>query len=321
MKKFVVFMLLALLSIISVSQVVADYELPGDVIDIPSPSAGIDPCLTDAGSGVVGFTPCDPCSIDAGSGHVGFDPCDPCVALGADTPHITFDPCDPCESIDLDSSFILPGMISLEYSEIETSDLDAFMGDFEDDCDEDDETTDKGPDESDIDADGILDEDDNCPTDYNPVQENTWGTGAGDACEKPYRSDNGLVFGFFGSEGVGLYGFCTEEGCQFIANAFVADFAEIMSSGDYEDSGNYSPELEGGKVLNIEEGNPSSMTVLYVVGTDEAGNPIYQINVYLLQQKLGENGETEIFPMLVDDDINITVEPDGSWTWVDKHPN
>jgi hypothetical protein len=91
-------------------------------------------------------------------------------------------------------------------------------------------------------------------------------------------------------------------------------------AGDAQDAGDYAPEFAGGKVLNIEDGPPKSMTVLFQVGTDADGNPIYQINVYLIQQQLVD-GESVDLPVLVDDDFTVTVDGDGNWTWYDKHPN
>lgn len=364
MRKFVVLMLFALLSIASVSQVMADYQLPSDTIDIPQPNSI--PCDLDAGQGNIGGStlpdccdytstgqgyigtlcdpcivlngnigdPCDPscdldspsinnvdfddcCELSAGQGYIGVED-DPCIIIicviggGGDAP----DCCDLEFDID-DIGSVAPNTISFDYQEPQITNLDSIFGIIPD-CDDD---SVQPKNDSDIDADGILDENDNCPTDYNPDQANTWGTGAGNACEIPYRSDNNLVFGFFGSSDIGFYGFCSEEGCQYIATVSPANFAGIMSSDDYQDAGDYAPELTGGKVLNTEDGTPSSLTVLFQVGTDADGNPIYQINVYILQQKLGEDGETEVFPMLVDDDVNITVKADGTWTWWDKNPN
>ena len=41
----------------------------------------------------------------------------------------------------------------------------------------------QGPPESDIDADGVPDNEDNCVNDFNPTQEDTDGDGIGNACD------------------------------------------------------------------------------------------------------------------------------------------
>ncbi|GEM_PF-6002997 len=315
MKKMTVVLLSVLLSMMSISHVLADYDSSLDVID-PIQGLAVEDCedLTsrDSSPYIGAVIPVEPPEDDCED----FDPCE--ILPGLDTgilPEFVSNDLSSFEATSGDEIEGLPPVIIIDGCEDE---VEIVIIEQSDDNDSD---GDAEPEPSDIDGDGIIDAEDNCVFSPNSDQADSFGTEAGDACESPYRSDNSLVFGFFGSDGVGLYGFCSEEGCRYIATALVDDFANIMASDAYEDAGNYAPELEGGKVLNIETLDPSNMTVLFIVGNDQAGNSIYQLNVYLLMQKLTKDGETEIFPMLVDDDINITIAPDGTWTWRDKNPN
>lgn len=337
MKKVTVLMLFIMLSIVSISTVVADYQLPDDTVNIFDPVVGVlctstSPQGSDAQTinnrALIG----DPCCFGAipsdqtvdNNALVGGDPC--CLlAVPSDQTisnraHVgNFGDCfeDPCDSEEL-NHVIIPGTITLNSYDIEELDVDDTFGQpLEEECIEPKPNNDEEDDEPyDTDGDGLFDFEDNCPFIPNEDQKNTYGTQAGDACEETYRSENGLVYGFIGSDLIGFWGFCTEEGCQLIAGVNPVDFDNI--TGD--DAGEYGVDLEGGIILNLEEGDPTRLAVLYEIGTDD-GNTVYQINVYMLLQQLNDDGSVSAFPMLVDDDFTVVVDADGNWTWYDNNPN
>lgn len=338
MKKLNVFMLFILLCLASVSTVVADYRLPTATVDILDPVAGvlctsISPEDSDAQTinnrALIG----DPCCLLAVPSDETIDKralvgSDSCCLLAAPSDETISDRAlvgipldcfeDPCDSEELNHA-IIPEAIAFNGYGVEKLSFDDIFGEpIEDPCSIEKSNEEEDDDEPyDTDGDGYFDFEDNCPFVPNEDQLNTFGTQSGDACEEPYRSDNGLVYGFVGSELIGFWGFCTEDGCQLIVGVNPVDFDNI--TGD--DAGEYGDELEGGIILNLEEGNPTRMAVLYEIGTDDDGNTVYQINIYILLQQLNDDGSVSAFPMLVDDDFTVVVDADGNWTWYDNNPN
>jgi hypothetical protein len=153
-------------------------------------------------------------------------------------------------------------------------------------------------DEADVDGDGLAGVNDNCPTVFNPRQEDGWGSAAGDACDTDWYNHSGKgLSAFVQKNGVmHLHGNCTylTDGaprCPIIAainpSTFVpgADLAELTGA----DAGVWSVWLY----------------YLY----SENGVAVYQVNTY--------RSHTPQPDTLVDDELEIHISA-GSWRWLHR---
>lgn len=307
---------------------VAFHAGPSGLVDNPQ----YDPDKADCGDPCVAFYAGPSGLVDNPQYNPDKGDCgDPCVGFHAgptgrvDNPSVDPDltDCgDPCLA-SFSPSAHLAQSIAFYGSKDQTSTLDQFLTPPTD-CGDDEPKKEKKKDKDepkDDDGDGTLDNQDNCPGVKNPDQSDNFGTEAGDACEDTYTSNNEILWGFVSEDSVGFYGFCDEnDDCQFIGYVQPSQFNEQINNDDLEDAGNYDSLLAGGKVLTIIEGEPTRMTVLFAIGTDLDGNIIFQVNMYEMVEKT-RNGETYIFPYLVDDNFTIIVNEDGSWEWFDRIPN
>ena len=148
----------------------------------------------------------------------------------------------------------------------------------------------------DPDGDGIPNSRDNCPHDFNPDQEDGWGSAMGDLCDTDWynRTGNGLS-GFEQKDGrFHLHGNCI----------YLADGApRCPVIGDFDPSA-FTPDAMPLTITSDEAGEWS--VVVHYLHSNH-GYPVYQVNVYSSNPPQPDT--------LVDDRLEFHVQTDGSWQW------
>ena len=138
----------------------------------------------------------------------------------------------------------------------------------------------------DADGDGVPDDLDNCPSVFNPGQEDGWGSDAGDACDIEWYDRTGLgLSGFEQKDGTyHLHGNCT----------FLADGAAVCPI-----IARFDPRLFSTEDIAVEFTTPEAggWTVWVFYLHSNRGADVYQVNIY-------DNG------VLVDDTLEIHVSGD-----------
>ena len=148
---------------------------------------------------------------------------------------------------------------------------------------------------NDPDGDGIVGDRDNCPYDFNPDQEDGWGSPMGDLCDTEWYNRTGQgVAGFVQKDGVfHLHGNCLSlaDGaprCPVIAAFDPATFDQAMMSRE------------------ITSDNAGTWSVWLYFLHNHDGVDVYQVNVYSTQPPQPDT--------LVDDQLEIHVQQ-GDWQW------
>lgn len=148
----------------------------------------------------------------------------------------------------------------------------------------------------DPDGDGIPDSHDNCPYDFNPGQEDGWGSAMGDPCDTDW----------YNQTGIGLSGFEQKDGRYHLHGncIFLADGApRCPVIGDFDPS-SFTPDAMPMSVTTSDAGEWS--VIVHYLHSNH-GYPVYQVNVYRTNPPQPDT--------LVDDHLEFHVQADGSWQW------
>ena len=149
--------------------------------------------------------------------------------------------------------------------------------------------------DDDPDDDGISSGRDNCPYDYNPDQEDGWGSAAGDLCDTDWYNQVGIgITGFPQKNGLfHLHGNCT----------YMADGAPRCPVIAAFDPASFTPDA---MPLHVETAEAGVWSVVVHYLHSNHGYAVYQVNVYSTNPPQPD--------MLLDDRLELHVYG-GSWRW------
>lgn len=149
----------------------------------------------------------------------------------------------------------------------------------------------------DVDGDGII-AGDNCPTVYNPGQEDGWGSAQGDACDQDWYNRAGIqVQGFVQKDG----SFNLHGNCVFFSDG--AASCPVIASFDPD---TFTP-ASMPQAVTTDTANGWSVWVYFLYSAD--GVDVYQVNTY---RSAVPQPDT-----LIDDRLEIHVNGSG-WNWVQR---
>jgi PKD repeat protein len=150
----------------------------------------------------------------------------------------------------------------------------------------------------DPDGDGISGDRDNCPYDYNPDQEDGWGSDMGDLCDTEWYNRTGVgVSGFVQKDGIfHLHGNCI----------YLADGAPRCPVIGPFDPTQFDP-ANGAVEISSDDAGNWSVWVFYLHSKN--GADVYQVNTYSTNPPQPDT--------LVDDRLEIHVNG-SSWRWYQR---
>ncbi len=152
--------------------------------------------------------------------------------------------------------------------------------------------------DTDPDGDGISGSRDNCPYDYNPSQEDGWGSDAGDACDTEWYNQTGQgMSGFVQKNGL----FNLHGNCIYLADG--APRCPVIASFD---PSTFTPDS---MPIDATTDDAGTWTVMIYYLHSNNGVDVYQVNTYSTNPPQPD--------MLVDDRLELHVSG-SSWRWLHR---
>lgn len=161
--------------------------------------------------------------------------------------------------------------------------------------------TDETVSDSDPDGDGLSGAADNCPHDFNPDQEDGWGSNMGDTCDTDW----------YNMTGIGLAGFKQKSGKYHLHGncTYMADGDPRCPEVAIFDPAGFEPDAMPMEITSDMAGT-WSVWVYFLYSSD--GVDVYQVNVYSTNPPQPDT--------LLDDRLEIHISGD-SWQWYQRGGN
>ena len=151
----------------------------------------------------------------------------------------------------------------------------------------------------DFDGDGIGNGNDNCPYDYNPDQEDGWGSMMGDKCDTDW----------YNRSGIGISAFEQKDGTFDVHGAcyYMADGAIRCPVIAHFNPSTFTP---GEMPMDVTSPDAGTWSVIVYYLHSNNGPAVYQVNIYSTNPPQPDT--------LLDDRLEIHVNSDGSWQWYER---